>query len=153
MQEIERKFLVDKKLWTKTKSNVRWSDTLVQGYLSKAPTHNVRVRVGTKKAEITIKGKKVGITRYEFNCDISIKDGNELLKLCDSKPIKKFRHYINIGNHLWTVDEFFGANKGLLLAEIELLEENELFEMPDWATTEVTHDRRYTNAYLTSHKI
>jgi len=151
-KEIERKFLVDKKAWRQAKDNIVRSYVMTQGYLSKAPTHNVRVRVYPHKAELTIKGKMVGITRPEFNYEIPVSDGDELLKMCDT-TVKKTRHFIQIGDHTWTVDEFFGVNKGLLLAEIELSAENEKFELPGWISMEVTYDRRYTNAYLTAHKV
>lgn len=153
MKEIERKYLVDKALWKKAKVNIDWTDTLHQGYLSKAPSHNVRVRIGIKKAELTIKGKMVGITRPEFNYTIPMDDAHQLLTLCDKPIVKKYRHYIQVGKHTWVVDQFFGLNKGLLLAEIELNSEAEKFEMPNWVTREVTHDKRYTNTYIGNHKV
>lgn len=151
--EIERKFLVPKALWAKVKKDVHWTDTLSQGYLSKAPSHNVRIRVGTIEAELTIKGRMVGITRPEFNYKIPLDDGKQLLQLCDKPLVKKHRHYIQVGKHLWIVDEFLGMNKGLLMAEVELKKETEKFVMPDWVDKEVTHDKRYTNTYIASHKV
>lgn len=151
--EIERKYLVDRARWKASKRSIHSSHTITQGYLSKASTHNVRIRILDNSAVITIKGKKQGITRPEFEYSIPVKDAKVLLQMCDQPLTHKIRHYIQIGAHLWSVDEFKGLNKGLLLAEVELGKETEKFVAPDWILDEVTHDRRYSNTYLSTHKI
>lgn len=152
-KEIERKYLVNKRKWSKVKSKVHTSETLVQGYLSKAPTHNVRVRISSNNyARLTIKGKAQGITRDEFEYKIPLEDAEQLIKMCDGS-ITKIRHWIQVGDHLWTIDEFKGINRGLLLAEVEFASEDEKFEMPEWVGEEVTYDKRYSNSYLSKHKV
>ncbi len=141
-QEIERKFLVDTDRLPKTEGKL-----YVQGYLSEGG-NTVRVRIIGDKAVLTIKGKSEGVSRPEFEYDIPVEDAREMMKLCKEPPVEKIRHLIEHEGHTWEVDEFLGANKGLWLAEIELNDENEAFEMPDWVGDEVSHDRRYYNSQL-----
>jgi CYTH domain-containing protein len=99
---------------------------------------------------LTIKGKgnESGTTRLEWETEISLMDARPLLAICESGVIDKIRHEIPVGNHVFEVDEFFGENEGLVIAEIELSSENEPFEKPAWLGKEVTGDYRYYNAYL-----
>jgi len=144
MNEIERKFLVKTSLFQVSGHSL----IMRQGYLSVDPTRVVRVRVEGEQAWLTIKGKMEGITRPEWEYDIPVSEALEMLKLSIYAPIEKIRHRLQIGNQLWEVDEFLGQNSGLWLAEIELNDENEPFDTPDWLGEEVTHDRRYYNSQL-----
>lgn len=143
-QEIERKFLVKNKDFKELAKGVFYK----QGYLTLGE-NTVRVRIKGEKAVLTIKSKSKGITRSEFEYEIPIEDANEMLNNhCLNDIIEKYRYKIEYKGKLWEVDEFLGKNKGLLLAEIELESEDEIFEKPDWVTEEVSHDKRYFNAYL-----
>lgn len=147
MQEIERKFLVlngSFKALAKAKKNI------AQGYLNTNPERTVRVRIANEKAFLTIKGKgnESGMTRFEWEKEIAVAEASALLLLCEKGVIEKTRFEIPEGNHLYEVDEFYGENEGLIIAEIELNSENEAFERPDWLGIEVTNDERYYNAYL-----
>ena len=130
-QEIERKFLVRGDF----KAYACQSFRIVQGYLSSVPERTVRIRVKGEQGYLTVKGKSDvhGVTRYEWEKEIAREDAEELLKLW---------------GHIFEVDEFLGENKGLLLAEVELKQEDELFEKPEWLGEEVTGDLRYYNAML-----
>jgi adenylate cyclase len=145
-QEIERKFLVKgdfKKLaFRETK--------ISQGYLSSAPERSVRVRIKGEKACLTIKGpgNSSGMSRFEWEKEIPFDDAIELMKLCEPGVIDKTRYEIKCGKHIFEVDEFYGENQGLIVAEIELDDENESFEKPDWLGNEITGDERYYNAVL-----
>lgn len=145
--EIERKFLVKGDF----KQYASAYEEVVQGYLSSVTGRTVRVRIKGDKAYITIKGKsnESGVTRFEWEKEISITDARELLKLCEPGIIDKVRYYIRSGRHTFEVDEFHGENEGLTIAEIELYSEDEQFEKPDWLGKEVTGDRRYYNSSLT----
>lgn len=145
--EIERKFLVKGNY----KEYAYAHEEIVQGYLSSVKERTVRVRIKGKKAYITIKGisNESGITRFEWEKEISINDARELLKLCEPGIIDKIRYYIKSDKHTFEVDEFNGENQGLVMAEIELSSENEQFENPDWLGEEVTGDLRYYNSSLT----
>lgn len=143
--EIERKFLVTGDAWRKLGQPV----LLRQGYLSTTPERTVRVRVEGEGATITIKSKSVGATRGEWEYPLPLTDANELLdRVCEQPIIEKHRSRIVMGAHTWEVDEFLGANQGLLFAEIELASEDEAFDKPDWIGEEVTNDRRYYNSSL-----
>lgn len=147
MQEIERKFLVKPEQFP-------GSDTktiMKQGYLSVDPERVVRIRREGDQAWITIKGKMKGITRAEFEYFIPADDAEELLKLALFPPVEKIRHRLVVDGTHWEVDEFLGANSGLLMAEVELSDENQPFSHPDWLGEEVTHDRRYYNSQLAQH--
>lgn len=144
--EIERKFLVDRTLWSSIKKPE--PDHLRQGYLVNQPGKTIRVRVTDSDAFITIKGSSKGALRSEYEYEIPKKDAEELLDQFSESVVEKKRFRIHYQHHTWEVDEFLGKNKGLLLAEIELTSEEEKFERPDWVTREVTNDQRYYNAHL-----
>jgi len=147
MQEIERKFLV-KNDGFKTLATAK--KKIAQGYLNTNPERTVRVRIANEKAFLTIKGKgnETGMTRFEWEKEIPLLEAKSLLLLCEAGVIEKTRFEIPVGTHLYEVDVFSGENEGLVIAEIELENENEAFEKPDWLAEEVTNDERYYNAYL-----
>jgi len=145
--EIERKFLVKSDLY---KSIANSSLRIIQGYLSSHPLKIVRIRIYGNRAYITIKGPSndTGTSRYEWEKEISVSDGHDLLSLCEPGVIDKTRYLVNIGSHIFEVDEFHGDNSGLVVAEIELSSENEIFVKPEWLGEEVTGDKKYYNAML-----
>jgi len=147
MIEIERKFLVKSNDF-KTQAFVK--NRIAQGYLNSNPERTVRVRIKGEKGFLTIKGKgnESGLTRFEWEKEITVEEALLLLNLCETGKIDKIRFEIKVGNHTFEVDEFFGENEGLIIAEIELSSENESFEKPNWLGEEVTNDERYYNAYL-----
>jgi adenylate cyclase len=146
--EIERKFLVAGNAWRA----VGEPALMRQGYLSLDPERTVRVRIEGSSAMLTIKGKNRGATRGEWEYPIPVAEAAELLDtLCQQPLVEKIRHRIPSGPHTWEVDEFLGANAGLVVAEIELGSENEAFEKPEWLGAEVTHDSRYFNSNLIRH--
>jgi adenylate cyclase len=145
--EIERKFLLAGDGWRALGKPV----LLRQGYLSLEPARVVRVRVDGDKAYITIKGKGKGASRGEWEYPIPLADANELLELCKQPFIEKYRRKIEFEGNMWEVDEFLGANQGLVLAEIELDSEDQAFDKPDWIGEDVTHDKRYYNSNLVKH--
>jgi CYTH domain-containing protein len=122
---------------------------MVQGYLCRDPERTVRVRIAGELAWVTIKGATSGCTRVEHEFEVPLAAAQGMLALCLPVVIEKTRHEIRVGGHLWEVDEFHGANAGLVVAEIELGEESEDFEKPQWLGDEVTDDPRYYNASLT----
>ena len=143
--EIERKFLVVGDHWRQLGERV----LLRQGYLSTDPARTVRVRIEDGEGVLTIKGKSVGATRGEWEYPIPLADATQLLDhLCPAPLVEKYRTRVTVGNHVWEVDEFLGANQGLIVAEIELASEDELFLLPDWAGNEVTGQRQYYNSQL-----
>lgn len=148
-QEIERKFLVKGEYKSQAYQSVR----IIQGYLSSVPERTVRIRVRNDEGFITIKGKSndSGITRYEWQKEIPLDEARDLLRLCEPGVIDKTRYLIRQGRHIFEVDEFYGENEGLTMAEIELKSEDETFEKPDWLGEEVTGDLRYYNAMLSHH--
>lgn len=147
MQEIERKFLVKNDGY---KSLAAAKKNIAQGYLNTNPERTVRVRISNEKGFLTIKGKgnETGMTRFEWEKEIPVEEAKSLLELCEKGVIEKTRFEISSGKHLFEVDEFYGENVGLIIAEIELSDENEAFEKPDWLGKEVTNDERFYNAYL-----
>lgn len=149
MTETERKFLV---LSDDYKNEAIAQYRIVQGYLSSHPERTVRIRVKGTKGFLTIKGKgnASGTTRMEWEKEIPLADAEELLGLCEKGVIDKIRYEIPLGNHTYEVDEFFGENEGLIIAEIELAHEDEAFDKPYWLGSEVTGDERYYNAYLSN---
>ena len=148
-QEIERKFLVKGNF----KPEVFKSTRIMQGYLSSVPERTVRVRINGEQGFLTIKGKgnHSGIRRYEWEKEIPLNEAKELMKLCEPGVIDKTRYLIRSGNHVFEVDEFYGENEGLVVAEVELASENEPFEKPDFIGQEVTGDIRYYNSQLMKH--
>jgi CYTH domain-containing protein len=143
--EIERKFLVNRELWPAQDKGVLYR----QGYLSVERERTVRVRIAGRHAFITIKGETRGVERLEFEYEIPVADATVMLdQLCLRPLIEKTRFKVDVGGHVWEVDEFHGDNEGLLLAEIELAASDQKFEMPPWAGTEVSGDPRYFNSNL-----
>jgi CYTH domain-containing protein len=150
MIEIERKFLV---LTDAYKKDASTSYAIKQGFLNSHAERTVRVRLKEGIGVLTIKGKSSedGLSRYEWEKEIPFKDAEELFKLCEEGTIEKLRSEVKSGDHLFEIDEFFGENEGLVIAEIELNNENEHFEKPDWLGEEVTGDIRYYNSQLSKH--
>lgn len=146
-EEIERKFLVTGDGWRAGARGVPY----VQGYLSRVPERIVRIRRAGDHAYITIKGVSRGVTRKEFEYNIPVSDAEELLKLCDGPLVEKTRSVVSHAGKKWEVDEFHGENAGLILAEIELSAEDEIFDLPDWVGKEVSDDSRYYNSSLSEH--
>ncbi len=146
-QEIERKFLVISDNFKKTAFKKM---RIKQGFLSSVPERTVRIRIKEDNAYITIKGlsNKSGTTRYEWEKEISVEDAEDLIQVCEPGIINKNRYLIKSGEHTFEVDEFYDENEGLTIAEIELSDENEDFEKPDWLGKEVTGDIRYYNSQL-----
>lgn len=145
-KEIERKFLVKGPY-----KNIAFKQLyIIQGYLSSNPERSVRIRIKADKAYITIKGNTntSGLSRYEWEKEIPVEEAEELFQLCEPGIIEKIRYEIKAGKHIYEVDEFFGENQGLTIAEIELNDENESFIRPDWLGEEVTGDLRYYNSNL-----
>jgi len=145
--EIERKFLVDTRKWKPTFEGTR----LVQAYLSIDPNPTVRVRIAGIKAFLTIKGRSKTISRPEFEYEIPVNEAQEMMKLAISYPVEKIRYKIMHEGFLWEVDVFSGKNEGLVVAELELESENQVFPRPYWLLEEVSGDRRYYNSYLSQH--
>ncbi len=145
-QEIERKFLVKGEY----QSLATQSHRITQGYISSHPERNVRIRIKEDKGFLTIKGKgnESGTTRFEWEKEISLAEAKELMKLCEPGVIDKTRFLIPIGPHIFEVDEFYGENDGLTMAEIELSSEDETFQKPEWLGDEVTGDIKYYNSQL-----
>jgi len=145
-QEIERKFLVKGDFKSSAKKETR----ITQGYLSSIPERTVRVRVKGDKGFITIKGigNESGASRYEWEKEIPVSEVKELLAICEPGVIDKTRFLVDSGNHTFEVDEFYAENDGLTVAEVELSDENEAFEKPEWLGEEVTGDVKYFNSML-----
>ncbi len=144
-KEIERKFLLKNDNW---RSQFTSRKIIKQGYLSTQKERTVRVRVLGEKGFLTIKGETVGMTRLEFEYEIPGDEAKELLQLCEKPLIEKERFIVLRGKLNWEIDIFEGDNKGLNLAEVELEDENQKVEMPDWVGEEVTYDSRYFNSNL-----
>jgi len=150
MIEIERKFLVTS---TDFIAESFAQHHIAQGYLNSNPERTVRIRIKENKGFITIKGigNASGASRLEWEKEIPLEEAKLLLPLCEKGVIEKTRYEVKSGNHIIEVDVFHGENEGLILAEIELKNENETIEKPDWLGTEVTGDKRYYNSYLSLH--
>ena len=144
-QEIERKFLVKNDDWKKFVSE---QYAITQGYLNSDPERVVRVRIRDDKGILTIKSKTIGISRQEFEYEIPISDANALIDLCEKPLIEKVRNIIVFEAKKWEVDVFYGENKGLVVAEIELDFAEEQINLPDWIGKEVSQDPKYYNANL-----
>lgn len=144
--EIERKFLVAGDF----KPFVKKATRIVQAYLSSVPERTVRVRIKDEKGYITIKGigNTGGTSRFEWEKEIPVGDAQDLLKICEPGLIDKTRYLVDAGKRCYEVDEFYGENEGLIIAEIELASEDEAFEKPSWLGEEVTGDARYYNSML-----
>jgi adenylate cyclase len=146
-QEIERKFLV---LNENYKTEAVRSLRITQGYITSSLKRSVRIRIKEDLAFLTIKGESnsSGLSRYEWEKEISAQDAVELLKLCEPGIIDKIRYEIPCGDLLFEVDEFLGLNAGLVVAEIELRHEDESFDRPVWLGEELTGDVKYYNSML-----
>ncbi len=144
--EIERKFLVTGDF----KSQAYGSSNIRQGYVSTVGKASVRVRIRDDKGYLTIKGRSdaAGVSRYEFETEIPLRDAEYMMGLCEPGVIDKTRYLVRAGRHVFEVDEFHGDNEGLVVAEVELSDERENFEKPSFAGREVTGDRRYYNSHL-----
>ena len=145
-REIERKFLVSGDF----KQEAVDSFHLVQGYISADPDRTVRVRIKGAHGYLTIKGRSSadGLSRYEWEKEIPVEEARELMSLCGPGVIDKIRYHVPCCGHTFEVDEFYGSNQGLVLAEIELQDEQEAFQKPSWLGEEVTGDIRYYNSML-----
>lgn len=148
-QEIERKFLVNGEYKPLAYAHSR----IVQGYICSAHGRTVRVRIRDGRGYLTIKGASdaSGMSRYEWEKEIPLNEAEELMKLCEPGVIDKTRYLIRSGKHVFEVDEFYGDNEGLTVAEVELASENEPFIKPDFIGQEVTGDVRYYNSQLMKH--
>jgi len=146
-QEIEKKFLVKSDAF---KAEVSKETRITQGYLSSIPERTVRVRIKGSKGFITIKGigSASGASRYEWEKEIPVAEVEELLKICEPGVIDKTRYEVKNGPFKFEVDEFYGENQGLTVAEIELTSENDSFDKPEWLGEEVTGDVKYYNSML-----
>ena len=144
--EIERKFLINESLWAKL--NKPAPKRIQQAYLSDDKNCTVRVRTKGSKGFLTIKGKSVGISRSEYEYEISLDEAEKMIAEFCSKVLSKDRYEIHVGKHLWEVDVFHGKLAPLIIAEIELSREDESFEMPEWVEKEVSDDLEYFNSRL-----
>ncbi len=147
MQEIERKFLVTSNAY---KAEAFSKKRIVQGFLNTHPERTVRIRIKGDEGFITVKGKsnKAGTTRFEWERELEFAEAEALLKLCEEGVIEKTRYEVKTGSHIFEIDEFYGNNQGLTIAEVELSEENEQFSKPSWLGEEVTGEVKYYNSSL-----
>lgn len=147
MLEIERKFLV---ISDRFKEDALSVTRIVQGFLNTHPQRTVRVRIKEEQGFITVKGKsnEKGTTRFEWEKEIPVIEAEALLNLCEKETIEKIRYEVKAGDHIFEVDEFFGNNDGLIVAEIELNSEMEQFTKPNWLGREVTGELKYYNSQL-----
>lgn len=144
--EIERKFLVKGEDWRDAPAT-----EIRQGYLNRDKERTVRVRIAGERAFLTIKGLNKGAARAEFEYLVPLEDARQMLALCEPPLIEKRRHVVEYRGSRWEVDEFLGANAGLVVAEIELTTPDQPFTRPDWLGEEVTEDPRYYNSSLSFH--
>ena len=145
--EIERKFLVKDESY---KQLAYSSSRIAQGYICSMRGRTVRVRIRNEKGYLTIKGPAdvKGLGRYEWEKEIPLQEAQELMKLCEAGMIDKTRYLVRSGKHVFEVDEFYGENEGLVVAEVELESEDEAYEKPAFIGEEVTGDVRYYNSFL-----
>lgn len=144
--EIERKFLLAGEGW---RQQVSRRTLLRQGYLANTARASVRVRIQSDQAWLSVKAMRSGLSREEYEYPIPAADAAEMLeKLCEGPPIEKWRHIVEQAGSRWEIDEFLGANAGLVIAELELPSEEAPFERPDWLGREVTDEERYYNVRL-----
>ena len=147
-KEIERKFLVKGDSWRKLAEGTVYR----QGYIATREKATVRIRLAGNQGYLTIKGPSVKYSRAEFEYTIPIEDAQEMLDtLCDRPLIEKIRYKLEWNNLIWEIDEFDGVNKGLILAEVELTDEKQHIELPDWIDKEVSEDPKYFNSNLVKH--
>ena len=147
MVEIERKFLVKNEDF---KAEFYQKNRITQGFLNTDPLRTVRIRIKDETAFLTVKGKnnEAGLSRFEWEKEIDKTEAEALLKLCEPGMIDKTRFLVKAGKHIFEVDEFYGENDGLIVAEVELETESETFEKPDWLGQEVTGEPKYYNSRL-----
>lgn len=147
-KEIERKFLVKGDFMPFVTSSTR----IEQGYVAKSEQLTLRIRTRNEQGYLTIKGRtnEKGMSRSEWEYEIPVEEARELLKFSRG-TISKTRYLVPVGDHTFEVDEFYGENEGLVVAEVELQGENEEYPRPDWLGEEVTGDRRYYNSQLLKH--
>jgi len=144
--EIERKFRLSGEGW---RAATTASTLLRQGYIANTALASVRVRVAGEQAWLSVKSMNRGMSRQEYEYPIASGDAREMLeRLCQGALIEKWRHIVPYRGHRWEVDEFLGANAGLVIAELELDAEDAPFDHPPWLGAEVTHDERYYNVRL-----
>lgn len=144
-KEIERKFLIDLKKIDKLENGYN----IKQGYIKTEDKTVVRIRINDKEAFLTIKGANIGATRLEYEYPIPISDAKDILRnLCKKPIIDKTRYEIKYDNHIWEIDIFHQENDGLAIAEVELTNENEAIELPNWIIKEVTNEYKYCNSNL-----
>ncbi|MEA2109123.1 MAG: CYTH domain-containing protein [Pseudomonadota bacterium] len=144
--EIERKYLVSSMAW---KAQADAGARLLQGYMANTQKVTIRVRIAGEQAWLTLKSASAGIRRKEFECSLPVADAKQILdEFCLGQVIHKTRYRLPLGGHVWEIDVFHDANEGLVLAEIELKNEQENFTLPAWIGQEVSADKRYYNAYL-----
>ncbi len=151
-EEIERKFRVVNTAWREAAKHGRNMD-IDQGYLCANETRSVRVRVcegqgGEDRAQITVKGPTEGVTRLEFEYEVPVEDARQMMKLAGDRRVTKRRHMVTVGEREWVIDEFFGANAGLVVAELELEDEDAGFERPDWLGEEISDRPEFYNSNL-----
>jgi adenylate cyclase len=147
--EIERKFLVDHDKWSKLEKPE--GTHYKQGYLMSNEQQTIRVRVSDEQGYLNLKSKISEMSRHEYEYEIPLKDGLEILEAFTRRGTEKVRYRISFAGKVWEADVFLGDNAGLIVAEIELKSEDEAFEKPDWVTDEVTDDGRYSNAALSQY--
>lgn len=144
--EIEYKFLVTSDAW---RQQVKQSRKMTQGYLTdQAAGNTIRVRIADDQAYLTIKHELNTYVRQEFEYEIPLSDAHEMIRFCPDPVIDKIRYLVDYDGHTWEIDEFFGLNEGLIVAEVELTAVDEIFEKPDWLGQDVTQEKRYRNAAL-----
>jgi len=146
-KEIERKFLIDQQKWDNLSKPE--GKLFRQGYLLSDKDKTIRVRATETKGFLTIKGQTTGATRMEYEYEIPVAEATELLDNFSLSELSKTRYEIPFSGKLWEIDVFLGANKGLVVAEIELDSEDEIFALPDWVSREVTEEEKYYNSNLT----
>lgn len=148
--EIERKFLI---LNLEFKKEAFKKERIIQGFLSSVPERTVRVRLIADAGFITVKGigNESGTTRFEWEREISRQEAESLLEICEPGIIDKERYFVELGGHIFEIDEFALDNEGLVMAEVELKNEEDLFEKPHWLGEEVTGQKKYYNSSLVKH--
>jgi len=147
-QEIERKYLLKDDSWR----DLAPGTVYCQGYIATQDKVTVRVRIAGQKGYLTIKGPSVDCSRLEFEYPIPVEDAQEMLNtLCQKPLIEKIRYKVEWDGLIWEIDEFYGLNEGLILAEVELNDANQQISLPPWIGEEVSHHRKYFNSYLVKH--
>lgn len=147
MIEIERKFLVTSNAF---KDEARSQTKIVQGFLNTDPERTVRVRLKGEQGFLTVKGKTTdnGLSRFEWETILNKEEAESLLKLSETEVVEKIRYEVEVGKHTFEIDVFLGVNKGLIIAEVELEQEDESFQKPFWLGEEVTGQVQYYNSQL-----